>query len=139
MFTPIEIVLAVIVFLGLGYSGVKWLYKKDTEIENRRREAVKIAGVLESLGCPRLADLFADYSVGDYSGMGEHIKNLFQILTSGQAGIIQEFELVFSRCLEAKLGNTEGRAFIAARLADAVTDADTSAAKDAPKATVSVG
>jgi hypothetical protein len=139
MFTPIEIVLAVIVACGLGYAGVKWLYKKDTEIENRRREAVKIAGTLESLGLPRLADFFADYSVGDYSGMAEHIKNLAVALASGEKAIVQEFELIFSRCLAAKLENEEGRAFIAARLADAVTESDTTTAKEAPKASVSVG
>ncbi len=136
MFSPLEIGLICSLFLGGGYAGVKKLVKKDTEVEDRRRGAANLAGVLKSTGLKKIPDFLISYSVGDYSGMANDIKDLAKLFLDGEAAVLAEFKDVFTNLLEAKLGNEEGRAFIAARLADKVTDADTAVAKDAPKAVV---
>ncbi len=136
MFTPTEIGLICTLLLGGGYAGVKWAFKKDTEIENRRRGAANLAGTLKSKGLKKIPDFLISYSVGDYSGMANDIKELAKLFLDGEEAVLAEFRDVFANLLEAKLGSEEGRAFIAARLADRVGDADTKIAKDAPKAVV---
>ena len=136
MFTTLEVILACILGVGGGIAGVKKLVKKDTNVEDRRRGAANLAGVLKSTGLKKIPDFLISYSVGDYSGMANDIKDLAKLFLDGEAAVLAEFKDVFMNLLEAKLGSEEGRAFIAARLADRVEDADTKVAKDAPKAVV---
>jgi hypothetical protein len=109
---------AVLIVLA-GYKGATWLVKTDTKVENRRRAAAELAGVLRSLGLVKTPDFLIDYSVGDYSGMGEHLIELSKLFLSGEAAVVAEFEAVFERCLAAKLGTEQGRAYVAAKLLEA--------------------
>jgi len=47
--TPSSILILVLVPL-VGFLAAKWLFQKDTEIENRRRGAAKVAAVLQTYG-----------------------------------------------------------------------------------------
>ncbi len=124
--TPATIALCVCVPL-LAYFLVKWLFTKDTEIENRRRAAAKLAAKLQSIGLKRTPEFLIDYSVGDYSGMANKIHNLSELFLSGDEPVLAEVDTVFRTVLDAKLKTEEGRAFIAAKLAE-VTKVVTAAA-----------
>lgn len=103
----------------LGYVIAKWAFRKDTEIENRRRGAAKLAGVLSAKGLKKVPEFLIDYSVGDYSGMGNHIKQLAELFLDGEDAVLKEFDAVFENLLDAKLSSVTGRAYVAAKLSDA--------------------
>jgi len=125
--TPATIALCVCVPL-LGYFIGKWLFTKDTEIENRRRAAAKLAAKLQAVGLRKTPEFLIDYSVGDYSGMARKIQTIAELFLGGEEPVLAEVETVFRNVLEAKLKSEEGRAYIAAKLAE-VTKAVEDAAK----------
>ena len=61
-------------------GAVSFFYRKDTKIEGRRKEAIKIAEFFTKLGLPHTAGFFNDYAVGDYSGMWSSAKAVLKIL-----------------------------------------------------------
>lgn len=115
--TPATIALCICVPL-LAFFVVKWLFTKDTEIENRRRAAAKLAAKLEAMGLKKLPAFLIDYSVGDYSGMANKIHQLAEMFLEGDEPVMAELDTVFQNVLTAKLATEEGRAFIAAKLAE---------------------
>jgi len=125
--TPATIALCVCVPL-LGYFIGKWLFTKDTEIENRRRAAAKLAAKLQAVGLRKPPEFLIDYSVGDYSGMARKIQTIAELFLGGEEPVLAEVETVFRNVREAKLKSEEGRAYIAAKLAE-VTKAVEDAAK----------
>ena len=132
-----EIVLLCLLCAGVLFAVVRWLFRVDEKIEDRRRAAAKLAGVLSALGLKKTPAFLIDYSVGDYSGMANKIKDLAELFLAGEEAVVVEFAQVFEGCLKAKLATETGRAFIAAKLEDAVKDRDVSAVKNAPTPTVS--
>ncbi len=114
----LEVVLLCIVIAGSLYALGKWLFRKDTEIEDRRRAAAKLAGILSKFGLVRIPAFLIDYSVGDYSGLAQRLKNLVELFVEGEEAVVKEFNEVFERCLTVKLGTEEGRAYIRAKLAE---------------------
>lgn len=129
-------VLSFIVAAGAAYSLAKWLFKKDTEIENRRRAAAKLAGKLEAYGLTRIPKFLVDYSVGDYSGMAKGIHDFAELFLNGEQAVITEFDKVFEKVLAEKLTSESGRALIAAKLHDSVEESDPSTVQEAPAAEV---
>ncbi len=129
--TPATIALLVCVPL-LAYFIGKWLFTKDTEIENRRRAAAKLAAKLQAIGLKKTPEFLIDYSVGDYSGMANKIHMLADLFLSGEEPVLAEVDTVFRTVLDAKLKTEEGRAFIAAKLAEVTKAAE--AAKPAVEA-----
>jgi hypothetical protein len=113
-----------------------FVFKKDTEVENRRRGAAKLAATLYGLGLEKLPEFLIDYSVGDYSGMAKKIVDTAKLFLEGEGAVLTEFSAVFDNLLAAKLKTEEGRAYIAAKLTDATKAGDASIVTDAPKATV---
>lgn len=103
----------------LTFFLVKWLFEKDTEVENRRRAAAKLAAKLQQVGLKKTPLFLIDYSVGDYSGMAARIHNLAELFLDGEDAVMKEFDAVFQNVLDAKLKTPEGKALIAAKLAEA--------------------
>jgi hypothetical protein len=131
--------LVILVLIALvGFLGAKWLFKKDTEIENRRRGAARLAAVLKAYGLVRIPEFLIDYSVGDYSGMAEKIKSLAEVFLTGEEPVVKEFDAVFDRVLIEKLKTEAGRALIAAKLSDATKPADVKVVQEAPQPAVSL-
>ena len=69
----------------LGAAGAAFLigrilFRLDSKIEDRRRNASKLAGKLDGLGLVRLPAVLIDYSVGDYSGMSSKIRELIEAI-----------------------------------------------------------
>jgi ribosomal protein L30/L7E len=132
----LEVVLLSVVAAAVAFFVGKFLFQKDTEVENRRRAAAKLAGTLRALGLRKTPEFLEDYAVGDYSGMAEKIKELVKLFANGEQGVVEEFSQVFDSVLAAKLKSESGRAFVAAKLEDAVKETDVSAVKNAAKAAV---
>ncbi len=116
----------------IGWLGAKWLFQKDTEKENRRRGAAQLAGVLKTYGLQKTPEFLIDYSVGDYSGMTHKVASLAKLFLDGEEHVVKEFQKVYERVLEAKLNTEEGRAYIAARLAQASKPSDPAPAEVKP-------
>jgi hypothetical protein len=102
----------------LGYMLTKRIFQRDTDRENRRRAAAKMAASLQVAGLKKVPDFLLDYSVGDYSGMANKMRTLAELFMSGEDPVLAEVETVFLNMLTAKLKTEEGRAFVAARLAE---------------------
>jgi hypothetical protein len=135
MISMTSVVIVVLVAM-VGFLGAKWLFRKDTAAEDRRRGAAKLAANLRAYGLVKIPDMLIDYSVGDYSAMAEKIKNLAQTVMAGEDAIVKELDGAFDKVLVEKLKTESGRALIAAKLSDAVRPSDPSVVTSAPTATV---
>ena len=102
-----------------AWLAAKWLFKKDTEIENRRKSAAELAATLKAMGFVRLPELFINYSVGDYSGMARQITDVAKTLAGGEKAVLAECADVFETLLSVNLRTPEGREVVRMRLAEA--------------------
>jgi hypothetical protein len=132
MVVSLSQVLVLALVVVVGWLAAKWLFQKDTEVENRRRGAAKLAASLRAYGLNKIPDFLIDYSVGDYSGMAEKMKSLAEMFLAGEQAVVTEFDAVFERVLTQKLQTEAGRALIASKLSDATKPTDPSAVKAAP-------
>lgn len=107
-----SVVLVVAVGVAALCLGVA-LFRKDTEIENRRRSAIEAANVLRGHGLKEIPTLLTDYAVGDYSGLVTRAKDLSRRLADPVLAEA-EFNTVFERLLDAKLKDPQrSTAFLA--------------------------
>lgn len=105
-----------------------WLFKKDTEKENRRKAAMKMAGMFRSKGLKYVPELLEDYAVGDYSGMAKIIDHAAHALAD-PADAERIFDQMVDNVIAArKAGTTVDAALAAAK--KAVEDATALVAKD---------
>lgn len=74
------VVLGIGVFLLLVLVG-SFLFRKDTEIEQRRLRARKVSDICKEWGWSDLASVLDAYVVGDYSGIADQVKMYFDQLT----------------------------------------------------------
>jgi len=132
MMLSLNTVVIVALIAAVGFLGAKWLFKKDTEIENRRRGAARLAASLKAYGLVKIPEFLIDYSVGDYSGMAEKMKSLAEMFMSGESAVVSELDAVYERVLAEKLKTEAGRALVASKLSDAKKVADPSVVADAP-------
>jgi hypothetical protein len=132
MFLTTSSILILVLIPLVGFLAAKWLFQKDTEVENRRRGAAKLAAVLQTYGLKKTPEFLIDYSVGDYSGMAHRISDLARLFLDGEEHVVKEFQHVFDRVLEAKLQTDEGRTYIAAKLSETSKPAGTQPASPSP-------
>lgn len=132
MFLTTSSILILVLVPLVGFLAAKWLFQKDTEIENRRRGAAKLAAVLQTYGLKKTPEFLIDYSVGDYSGMAHKISDLARLFLDGEEHVVKEFQQVFDRVLEAKLQSDEGRAYVAAKLSETAKPAAAQLASPSP-------
>jgi hypothetical protein len=119
MTLSVSTIVIVILCAVCAWLAAKWLFKKDTEMENRRRAAAQMAATLQGLGLKKIPQFLIDYSVGDYSGMAHKIGETARTFLEGEEEVLKEFEQVFGNLLAAKLKREEGRLFIEAKLKEA--------------------
>ena len=109
----------ILVAIGAGsWLAGKKLFKKDTEVENRRRAAGRLAANLKEMGFKELPEFFIDYSVGDYSGMSYKLSDIAQKMMSGEKAILAELDDVFLKLLDIKLNTAEGRHLVETKLVE---------------------
>lgn len=108
---------AIIVLAGVAcWFGVKWAFRKDTEIEDRRRKAIDMSARLTQMGFKSMASLFQDYAVGDYSGMFSKMSMVVEKLRGNDRDILADLSDVFDNLLKMKLALKEGRTMVRAEL-----------------------
>jgi len=132
MLLSLNTIVIVVLIAAVGFLGAKWLFKKDTEIENRRRGAARLAAALTSYGLVKIPEFLIDYSVDDYSGMAMKIKAYAEMFLAGEEAVVKEFDGIFERVLAEKLKSEAGRVLIASKLSDASNPADPSVVAKAP-------
>jgi hypothetical protein len=85
-----------IIIVGLigvcAWFASKWLFKKDTEVENRRRAAAHLANKLSEMGFKELPVFFLDYAVGDYSGMAYKLSEVARTMMGGEKAVLAEMD-----------------------------------------------
>ncbi len=99
-----------------AYFAVKWLFRVDTAIENRRRRAIELSAKLTGLGFKSMAELFMDYAVGDYSGMFSKMAMVVEKLKGNDKDILADMSDVFDNLMKIKLATQEGRALVKSEL-----------------------
>jgi len=92
----------------LSFLVARYFFRMDERVEDRRRAAAQLAGVLRKYGLDKTPVFLESYAVGDYSQMGEDIVDLVKLFMSGEDAVMHELEKVFDRVLEAKLQTKEG-------------------------------
>jgi hypothetical protein len=130
MVLSISSVVILVLLAIVGFFLAKVWFQKDTEAENRRREAAKLAAVLTNYGLVKTPAFLIDYSVGDYSGMIHKIADMARLFGEGEEAVVKEFDKVYERILDAKLKTEAGRTLIAVKLADARQGSDPSAVQN---------
>ncbi len=126
------IALAIAVLL-IGREVGKLLFKGGQDLSAAKRSAQTLAIALREMGLKRVPAMLEEFVVGDVPDLLENIRDLAKLAKDGNQAVILELESTFDRCLAMKLSKPEGRALIAARLAEAEKQA-ADAAKFAPKA-----
>lgn len=109
-------ILIVVGVVALGVVAGRWLFTKDTEVEDRRRAANRTAGILREKGLELIPSFLEDYGVGDYSGMAKKMKDA-AVLLSNPASVDAEFEKVWEKLLAKKLSSPEELAKVEASIA----------------------
>ena len=109
-------ILCVVLGVLAAYFAVRWLFRKDTEVENRRREAARLANKLSEMGFKELPDLFLCYAVGDYSGMAAKMTDVVQRLRNNDKDVFEDMRDVFDKLLKIRLACQEGRMMVKAEL-----------------------
>lgn len=93
----------------------KFLFQKDTEIENHRKAAIDVANILTREGFKRLPQFASNYAVGDYSGMVHELKSAardFQDPTILEA----ELQAVFEKQLRLRVSDAQKRLALLGKL-----------------------
>ncbi|MHB1033260.1 MAG: hypothetical protein ACYC35_05065 [Pirellulales bacterium] len=99
---------------GLGV----WLFRKDDQIESRRKNAIDITAELKAAGLDFACPFFTDYAVGDYSGMFEEARRILARLKDPDERKLALAKL-FAKQLEARLRDPDERGKIVKRLQEA--------------------
>lgn len=90
------------------YFGAKFLFKKDEQIEDRRRQAIKLAGECKTCGLEFLSPVLEDYAVGDYSGILHRLRALADdVRSDSQRQAL--LDRVFETQLAARMKTPESR------------------------------
>jgi hypothetical protein len=95
-----------------------WLFRKDTEAENRKRAAIRVSSMLTAMGLNRLPRILEAYAVSDWSGLAYEVKS-FAELSLDEKAVAAEFDAVFKNVLIKKIATEEGRAYVQAMLVEA--------------------
>lgn len=67
-----------------------WLYNRR---ERRRKHALQLMRLMDQWGLAWFAGLYADYSVGDYSGLVHRIKEVVEAVRSDEAMVERLWEV----------------------------------------------
>ena len=122
----IIILSTVLALLGMYLVG-KWAFTKDQEFEDKvQRPAMHISRVLSAMGLIRLPKIMECVAIKDFSGLYQEIRDFSKLLIGGEAAVVAEFDQVFKNVLTKKLALPDGRAMVAALLADATKPTDPS-------------
>ncbi len=64
--------------------GAKTLFRRDEAVEDRRRNAIKMAAELKTMGLGRFSPILEDFAVGDLSSMVHRVRAFRDMLASDE-------------------------------------------------------
>ena len=79
---------------GLTCIGL-WLYNRR---EKRRKHALELMRMMDQWSLDWFAGLYADYAVGDYSGLASRIKEVVQAVRSDEAMVMKLMDVTRKVC-----------------------------------------
>lgn len=112
-------VVVAIACLLVGREVGKLLFKTKKDLTGLRKAAQSLAIALREHGLRRLPEVLEAFTVGEVDDLLQNIREFAIVAKSGNEAILKELDGTFERCLGVKLSTPEGRAVIAARLAEA--------------------
>ena len=118
-----SVLVGIVILLIAGIVG-RFLYKKDTEKEDQRRAANRLAGFLRAGGLQYIPEFLEDYGVGDYSGMAKIIKKAAALLDHEDVA-----KALFTKTVERVLAAKAGEEATKPKESTPATDAALAAAK----------
>jgi len=65
-------------------AGAKFLFRKDEALEDRRRNAIRMATELNAMGLGRFSPILEDFAVGDLSSIVHRVRNFRDLLSSDE-------------------------------------------------------
>jgi Co/Zn/Cd efflux system component len=95
-----------------------YLFRKDTQLENKKRKAIELAAKLKQYGLVQIPALLIDFAVGDLSDFLHRVHMMAEMFTGDEKALFAELDGIFERVLEAKLHTEEGRAYLHAKLGE---------------------
>ena len=113
-------VLVAIAAVVIGRQAGQWLFTGKKKVTGLKRSAQTLAIALRSQGLTRLPAALEEFVIGDVDDLLVSIKDFATIVGAGNESIIKELEATYDRVLGEKLKTPEGRAVVAAKLAEAV-------------------
>jgi hypothetical protein len=116
---PLESILAIVACLLVGRELSKWLLSMRSKASGSKRAAQELAIQLREFGLKLFPRMLEDFVLGDTDDMLGRIRDLSTIAKSGDDAILRELNGTFERVLDVKLRSAEGRAVVAAKLAEA--------------------
>lgn len=100
---PIIAIAAAAIFIG-----VKYYFKRDEPADDRRRQAIKLAGECKAFGLDFLAPVLEDFAVGDYASLLHRLRALADdVRDDGQKHAL--FDRVFETQLARRMKTPESR------------------------------
>jgi hypothetical protein len=111
--------LVAIAAVAVGKQAGKLLFTGKKNLTGMRKAAQDLAIALRKAGLEIIPVHLEAFAVGDVDDLLEGVKELSIMLKSGNGVILTELDSTFERVLGVKLSSPEGRALIAAKLAEA--------------------
>lgn len=97
------------------YIGAKYFLKRDEPVDDRRRQAIKLAGECKAAGLDFLAPVLEDFAVGDYPALLHRLRSLADdVRDDGQRNAL--FDRVFETQLARRMKTPESRQQIVAAM-----------------------
>jgi hypothetical protein len=98
---------------------VKVFLRKDSARCNKHKGAGLMAGSLKAHGMNRIPAILMDYSQYDWQGIGKKFESIYELFQQGEDVVLAELSAVFKSVLKETVKTEEGRAYVAAVLAEA--------------------
>lgn len=91
-----------------AYFVIRFLFTRDTAVENRRLESIELSDVCTKNGLPILGKALKRYAVGDYSGLAFAVRDIRDTISDPDEleNVVQRF---LGIQLDKKLKTVEGR------------------------------
>ncbi len=91
-----------------AYFVIRFLFTRDTAVENRRLESIELSDVCSKNGLPILGKALKRYAVGDYSGLAFAVRDIRDTISDPDEleNVVQRF---LGIQLDKKLKTVEGR------------------------------
>lgn len=97
------------------YFGAKYFLKREEPVDERRRQAIKLAGECKAAGLDFLAPVLEDFAVGDYPSLMHRMRTLADdVRDDGQRHAL--FDRVFETQLARRMKTPENRQQIVAAM-----------------------